>query len=424
MREWREKLPGLVRKLLIVVLLVTAALLLWETGYLSGIGGRFRPGEHTATAGTESAVDPKPAGMAQPLAAVVCGADGGRYGAAYDRETVMAVFQRHSVDIVEALGSAGTPEIMTPEAFQDCLKRSGVLLRFYGAQPLALLSGWLGGEMRGEAAVYHAELLCLCAEGDGVALCFRTEDGTYFRCTTAVSQEGLRARTAEYTPNDAGYAFELSLLSGSDGCAVILEGAVRANLVQCGIPVPSGAETDALLQAVGMNSYSARSYTEADGTVVFVGEEMTLRLAPTGEVFFHRSGAALPGGSSSVTAAVTAAWRLAEQSVGKNCGDAVLLLADVQRSEGQRVCTVSLDYAVNGVPVRLSSGHAVEVVFRDGVPVQAELAFRRYTLTEEVETLLPALQAAAVAATEHATAELIYADGGETMHCIWVKSDG
>ena len=424
MAKWREKLPGLGRKLLILALLVSAALLLRETGYLSGISRRFRPGENTDITDASSLADPRSAGMVQPLAAVVCGADGGRYGAAYDRETVMGVFQRFSVDIVEALGSAGTPEAITPEEFQDCLSRNGVLLRFYGSQPLALLSVCLGGEMRGEAEAYRAELLCLCADGEGVALCFRTEDGDYYRCTTAVPQEGLQARTGEYTPNGASYAFELPLLSGSDGCAVILEGAVQSAVVQCGIPLPSGDETDALLEAVGMNSYGARSYTEADGTVVFVGDGMTLRLAPTGAVSFRRTGAANNVGSYSLTGAVTAAWALAEQSIGKSCGDAVLFLADVQESEGQRVCTVSLDYAVNGVPVRQASGPAAQIVFRDGVPVQATLAFRRYTLTEKRETLLPGLQAAAMAAKADATAELIYPDGGESMHCIWVKSDG
>ena len=424
MTEWREKLPGLGRKLLILTLLVSAALLLRETGYLSGISRRFRPGESTDMTNAASLADPRPAGMAQPQAAVVCGADGGRYGATYDREAVMGVFQRFSVDIVEALGSAGPPESMTPEDFQDCLSRNGVLLRFYGSQPLALLSVWLGGEMRGEAATYRAQLLCLCADGEEVALCFRTEEGDYYRCTTAVSQEGLQARTGEYTPNGAGYAFELPLLSGSDGCAVILDGAVRSAVVQCGIPLPSGEETDALLEAVGMNSYGARSYTEGDGTVVFVGDGMTLRLAPTGAVSFRRTGAAGNAGSYSLTGAVTAAWALAEQSIGKSCGDAVLFLADVQENEGQRMCTVSLDYAVNGIPVRIADRHAAQIVFQDGVPVQAALTFRRYMLTEEQETLLPGLQAAAMAAKADATAELIYPDGGESMHCIWVKSDG
>lgn len=434
MDKWRTWLPGLARKLLILVLLVTAVLLLRETGYLPGVGSRLHPGEQTNAAGNSTDTDTKPAGMAQPLAAVVCGADGGRYGAAYDAETVTAVFRRFSPDVVEALGSAEPPVEMTEPEFQDCLRRNGMLLRFYGAQPLGLLSVWLGGEMRGEAAAYRAELLCLCADGDGVALCFRTEEALYYRCATAVSQESLRTRTGEYTSNGASYAFESPLLTGSDGCAVILDGAVHAAVAQCSLPVPSGPEVDALLQAVGMNSYSARSYTEADGTVVYVGDEMTLRIAPSGQALFHRSNGAAAGAARAltgtsgldpdVTAAVTGAWRLAEQTVGRNCGDAVLLLADLQVDAAQNKCTVSLDYAVNGVPVRLPAGHAVEVTFQDQLPVQVQLAFRRYTVTEEQDTLLPGLQAAAVAARENGTAELIYAGGGETMHCVWVKSDG
>ena len=54
----------------------------------------------------------------------------------------------------------------------------------------------------------------------------------------------------------------------------------------------------------------------------------------------------------------------------------------------------------------------------------ARLQLRRFTRTDESETLLPYLQAAAVAARAQGVPALIYADAGEATACLWVIADG
>jgi hypothetical protein len=85
---------------------------------------------------------------------------------------------------------------------------------------------------------------------------------------------------------------------------------------------------------------------------------------------------------------------------------------------------VLLDYAVDGIPVRIADGHAAEIVIRGETVVQARLSLRRFTRTAERTELLPCLQAAAIAASAQGRPELIYADAGEATECMWVVTDG
>ena len=339
----KQMLQGLVRKVLIAGLLVTALLLLGETGYYTGLKDRLYPGrnEHAVLSGTETAGNAKPAGRAQPVAAMVCSEKGNRYGVAYHEENVMAVFHRFSADFGEALGSAGTPEAMTEKAFQEYLSSCGVFLRFYSPQPLELLSAWLGVEMNAEMAAQKAELMYLCAESSEVVLCFGTGNGEFYRCKTAVSRDGLHNRAAEFVPNGAGFAYENKLLRGGDNYAVILDGEVSAAVLHRSIPALTEDEVDALLHTMGMNSYVVNSYSEADGTTVYVEDEATLRRGPDGRVEFHRTSFSEKGNRGNVRTAVDAAWKLAEQSIGGVCGDATLLLESVRYNELQGTYTVT-----------------------------------------------------------------------------------
>jgi len=422
----KQMVQSVIRKVLIAGLLVTTLLLLGETGYYTGLKDRFRPNghEHPVLSGQETTGSTKPAGRAQPIAAMVCSEKGNRYGAAYHEGNVMAVFHRFSAEFGEALGSAGVPETISEKVFREYLDSCGVFLRFYTPQPLELLSAWLGVEMNSEMALQKVKLMYLCAEPSEVVLCFGTGSDEFFRCKTAVSRDGLHSRTAEFIPNGAIFAFENELLKAGDGYAVIMDGQLSAAVLNRTIPILTDDEMDALLLAVGMNSYVVNSYSEADGTVVFVEEEATLRYSPDGKLSFHRMSLPETNSRGSLRAAVDAAWKLAEQSIGETSGDALLLLENATYNESQRTCTVTLDYAVNGIPVQLGTGHAAELVYRGEQLIQAQLQYYCCTLTEETEVLLPPLQAAAIAAGDNAAAELVYVTGSETMNCIWVKSDG
>ena len=419
----KQKLRDWIRRGCILLLLASALLLLRNTGYYAGFRemllGQSERSERTETSGGAA---PQADVSVLPVAVTVRGPDGGaRYGAAYDGENTSAVLRRFSVDLGEALGSADDPAELN-EA--DCrAKMNGCCVCFHFACPLPLnlLSGWLGTEMSGGAAADSAVTVCLCASETETTLCYRTPEGLYFNCATAAKPDALRARTAEFPPNGALYAWESDRLEGGE--TLLLQEAPHPAVVKSAVALPNGEETNALLQTMGMNSFVASSYSEVDGTTVFIHEETSLRISPTGTASFRRA-ASLNERGGTMSEAVNAAWQTAERTIGIDCGDGGLLFAGVSFSEAQETYTVLLDYVVDGIPVRLASGHAAEIVLHGDTVIQARLQFRRFTRTEEQTVLLPYLQAAAIAAAQQAEPELIYADAGNDTVCMWVIADG
>ena len=417
-----QKLRDWLRRGAIVLLLISALLLLRHTGYYTGFREMLTGGaERSESARTdEPAAAPAAIGV-RPVAVTVCGPEGGaRYGAAYD-ETTEAVLRRFSVDLGEALGSAGDPAPCSEADFRRRLDDCCVCFHFAAPMPLELLADWLGTDLSG-AAADSAALVCLSVSGTETVLSYRTPEGEYYICSTAAKPDGLRARAAEYPPNGAQYAWETDRIG--DGDALILPNAPAPAVVKSALALPAGAERDALLTAMGMNSFVASSYTEADGTVVYVNDETTLRLSPGGTAVFRRASGPDTRGYDSMTASADAAWKLIERSIGATAEDAVLCLSGVRWNESQHTYTVFADYMVDGIPVSLASGHAAEIVMRGETVLQARLQFRRFTKTEERTHLLPWLQAAAIALERGSSPALAYADAGEATECMWVIADG
>ena len=415
------------RRLLIVLLFVSAALLLRRTGFYAGIQNRLERSrsirtERTVAAGTEL---PRSADVMMPLTLMVCGTEGGgRYGAAYSAGETAAVFRRFSVDLGEALGSAGAPAECAEEGFRACLSRCSVAMQFACPIRLDLLSGWLGVEMSASAAEHSARLLCLSASESEALLCYRTEDGTCYACTTAVSAEGFRSRAAEYAPNGAIYDWESEDL-GRSAYTLLLSEPPETAVVKSAVPIPRETETDEMLTAMGMNSFVTSSYTEADGTVVYVSDETTMRISQTGTLLYRRAGQQDGAESEQdMLAAVSCAWNAAEQCIGKRAGAGELRFAGAEYDADQSSYTVWFDYCVDAIPVRLADGHAAELVVRGGKVVQARLQMRQFTRTGARTELLPCLQAAAIAARSQGLPELVYVDAGEATACMWVIKDG
>ena len=421
----KRRMLDLGRRLLLAALFVSALLLLRQTGYYAGIRSRLeRSRSERADRGvTAQAELPRSVEAVTPLAITVCGTEsGGRYGTAYEAETA-AVFRRFSVDLGEALGSAGTPAECAEEGFRACLDRCSVAMQFAFPIRLELLSGWLGVEMSSTAAEHAARLLCLSASESDALLCYRTEDGTCYACSTAVSAEGFRSRAAEYAPNGAIYEYESERLK-ADGYSLLLPAPPTAAVLKSAVPLLRETETDSVMTAMGMNSFLSSSYTESDGTVVFVNDETTLRISPNGVVFFRRTGLPDSAAEDTVTAAASRAWSTAELCAGPHAGDGALRLTGVEYNASQHSHTVLLDYVVEGIPVRLASGHAAELVVRAGKVIQAQLQLRQFTAAAERTEMLPCLQAAAIAADAQGRPGLIYADAGDATECMWVVMDG
>ncbi|MGN1002403.1 MAG: hypothetical protein ACI4PC_06490 [Oscillospiraceae bacterium] len=409
------------KTLLILALLVSAVLL----GVKTGFGGVFDPEMELGAAG--AAGDSSAAGSelpaawgARPVGIAVC-FEGGQRGAwVYDEESVGDVFRRFSAALGEALGSAGQPEEVGEESFRAALETEGVFLRLLCEQPLGLLSRRLGAEMSAAAAGDRADMLCLCVEGEDAALYYRAGTGQFFRCATAVNAEALQSRLSELQPNGAYFAYERESLAGLESYTLIPDTMPQRYVVMGESRVPGDSETETLFSVLGINSYVVSPYTESGGTRVYIDGEKTLRIGPSGTVSFRcEGGDAVTLTETGAAAAAEAAWKIAESALLPYSGAADLCLSGLTGEDGSY--SLSFDYMIDGVPVTLSAGHAAQVTITNGAVTGVDLTLRFYTLTEETQTVLPALQAAAIVASgDSARLLLTYADSGESVDCKWV----
>ena len=413
----KERLFSIARKLVILALVASALLLLFQTDYFSALR-RTLPAEAPARADSTSV---EGAAALRPRAVMVCYADGSRAASACDGEATEEAFLHFAALLGEALGSAGAPQEIEEAEFRALAEAGSVFVDLGAPIQLDLLTGWLGAGVFAESD-RSADILYLGLSEEDVLLCFRGADGGFYRCDTVAQGEALRARMGDLLlSGDAAFAYENARLEGVEPYMVILEETPDVPAVSAA-SARDEAAPEALLEAVGMNFFVASYYDEADGTAVYVEEEKTLRLSPDG-VLSYRDGGAIEDASrqGSLSDAVYRAFLLARGSAGAYCGDARLMFAGAEWSGGG-ACTVYFDYCVNGIPVRLAEGHAATVEIAGGELLRATVALRRYSASGEAETVLPMYRAAAIAAADGGgSPALIYADSGTAVKCIWIN---
>lgn len=416
----KERLFSFVRKAAIVALLVSAALLLLQTDYfttLSGRGSRGAERSGGATAGSAASVSAEAAAALLPRAVLVRFSDGSAQGSAFDGETTEQTFRRFAAVLGEALGSAGAPEAIPEGVFRGGMDAGCVFVDFGMAFPLGLLSDWLGSG-GGGAEDRSADLLYLGLDGEEVRFFFR-EGKEYYRCPTATQAETLTARMEDFQAAEAYFAFESERLAGTEPYTVVLKTMPELYAVNAG-SAGSEATPQRLMDAMGMNSYITSSYSDADGTLVLMEGGRTLRLNPDGTLYYRDTDGARELAAGDSVAAVNYACRLAQQSLGAFCGDARVVFTGMETVGS--VYTIHFDYAVSGIPVRLTGRHAATVTIDGGALRWASMELRNYTHSTETETVLPMIQAAAIASAQGGgTLALVYVDGGERTHCVWVN---
>ena len=416
----KEQIFFFLRKAAIGALLVSAVLLLLQTDYFTTVSGRASGGTERsggAAAGSAASVSAEAAAALLPRAVLVRFSDGGAQGSAYDGETTEQAFRRFAAVLGEALGSAGSPETIPEETFRGGMDAGCVFVDPGMAFPLGLLSDWLGAG-GGGAADRNADLLYLGLDGNEVRFFFR-EGEEYFCCPTATQAETLKARMEDFQAAAAYFAFENERLAGTEPYTVVLESMPELYTVIAG-SAGSEAGPQQLMDAMGMNSYVTSSYFDADGTLVLMEGGRTLRLNPDGTLYYRDTEGADKIAAGDSVAAVNYACRLAQQSLGAFCGDAKIVFTGMETAGS--VYTIWLDYAVSGVPVRLTDRHAATVMIDGGVVRWASMELRHYTRSSTTETVLPMVQAAAIASARgDGTLSLVYADGGERTRCIWVN---
>ena len=410
------------KSVLIVALAISALVLAYHVGLFSGLTGLG--GVLGESVRQEDIAGAAYVSAASPFTVVVTPEAGTHCAVQYDGQSLESVYARFSPSLGEALGSSGTPTPVTEEEWYSALAGQGVYFDYLDEQYIPVLARWLGTDVTGGAALHMARRFCLARSGSGVDLYYyrtRLDAGAY-KCATALSWSDLSAWVAEYIPNGAQYNFELE-----DGfrqvepCAVISDDMITLRAVSVKNSLQTGVDDALVMSAFGMNSFLASPYTEADGTVIWVEGNFTLRMGADGVSVFTTEGVE-SGDTPDAAQAIEYGRALCAATVGADCGEAELYLSYVWHDTENGSYKLTFDYAVNGLPVSLPDGQsAAELVLTGGTVTYARMVHRKYSFADGAEHPLPSLLSAAVVqASGGGESVLCYVDDMTKVHADWM----
>lgn len=429
MFKGNKRMVERVKSLLIVLLSCSAVYLAVRTQMPVALNGLL-PAETTGSASQTTQESRTQA--AQPLHMAVTLRGGGeeslRYGVQYDQQAQDALFQQMYSLLVEALSSAGTPEMVTDQDWRQALNTApGVYFDWQEELPFPVLEGWLS--VNNPQLTGSVRRLVLTAQEGQAVLYYCAQDQTYYRAVCdMVDVSRLEEAAAGVKDNGARFAFESEEYSGLDPYTLLLEEQLTPKIYLASNPLEQENAQDQIRLLLDFSVDSSVSYTTSDEQVIRNGND-TLRLAADGTVTFTAAddgGSRYPVAGAGVYGAVERCRQLAVDTLGFLSGEARVYLLSVETT-GTESWTVEFGYLLNGVPVRLSEESCAARFQVDGGRVSSfTLHFRSYTDNGTTSVVLPQLQAmAAMQAKGHQGEELllVYLDGGsQQVSASWAAA--
>lgn len=429
----KARLIDTAKNCLISLLLFSALFLLFKavTNEPGGIIESLRSvfGGNMAASSGSLPISANSVHAANPVFLLTTSEDGSHYAVKYDSQSKDKLISQFSADLGEALGTSGSLQEISEEAFREALKGTGVFFDYLYSQPLSALASWLGTEVSGEASSKTARRLFLGdVEGNMILYFFSESDDKYFSSETALSFSSISSKIAQYPIGNANFAFELEgEFETLDPFFIFSRETDTLRSVGVSSAQPDNNGID-LLGYFGLNKNVVSDYYEANGSVVYVDGEKTLRIESTGEVIFSVTGSEgiyINAASSVLTIedCISACYDIAENSVALKSGDGVLGLINISGASAPSSCTVSFGYFIDGIPVTLpSGGYAASFHISGGAIVRAELYYRTYTFSGGTVRALPEKQAAEIAKTQGGEPVLTYEDKKSSVVCTWINN--
>ena len=334
----------------------------------------------------------------------------GRYAAIYSSDNVEQMYDSLGKYLGEALGTMGQSEEVSQETVMERLGAQGIFYEFPGHVNLSALAAWLGAGLPSAAEDPAAEMFVISLDDSGEILCYRTADGWY-SCPIEL-RDDIAADVDIYRPNNISFAFELVQTESSFDD---IEGFCLVDNQPVPPRVTARSMTAQLRETVasylGFNPYSDSSYIEDNGDEVFTANNSMLRLETGGLLTFN----APSSGIRSISAADRIELARSALMELVSPGEAKLYFSGEEYENG--AYTLSFDYYVSGIRVITGTGSGAQVVVEGGEITRITVWLRSYVKTDSTESLLPAVQAAAM---KDGRLEVVYTDNGmETLTAGW-----
>ncbi len=428
---FRNKRRERFKTVLIVVLAVSSVFLAGKTdifarlsesapalSYFRGLfAGEMSPGE---ASGSRPAEGSSSTAAESPCTIVITNDNGMRYGAQYSRE-LTDTYKKISNIIGEAFGSSGLPEESTEKAWLNALSRRSVYMEYRTELPIALLVKWFGMSMLNRNEKSASRFMLSVDENDFVWAWFSGEEGI-FKSSTAVQESSLTQLISEFLPNGAYFAFEAQRgCERTEPYALIVDNPEYFALNSENI-IHFDSVREQIEQLFGLNILEGASYTEKNGTVVFVGTDGILKLREDGVLSYAVSGKSDFTEGKLVYSAdemIETSYAMISKMRSGREGDEILSFSGIERTESGGY-QVKFDYYVNGTEIIMPDG-AASVFFENGDVSLLRVCMRKYELGEECSSVLPALQAAAMAGGLKRGGRpcLVYAESGAQYLPSW-----
>lgn len=399
----KKKLIETGKLAVIILLVISAGLLATQSGIFEeviGSSGLFAGGGAKVSAQpNDNQNEPGRIQAQLPVTAAALLGSSGRYAVKYDGAAMESLYEKFSVIVGEALGSSSDPERVGIEQWRQALSGTGIYFDYLWSLPLPVLAGGLGTEISSQTAADSARYICVAAEEDGLALYYISRsDGEAYRCSTALSNSTIDTRLAEFAANSAWFAFELGgAYADIDPYVLLVKEIPDIYAAEVSGPADSDLDSEQLLNAFGMNVFVATAYVDANGTQVFVEDDMVLYVESDGTVEFRRG--QLPEQQEPGATAVVKAVRIAQKAIGEIVPimDADMVISSVGYDAQTDSYTVCFDYMLNGIPVVLAQyADAAQITLTAGVITEAKIHLKLFRLQSEALLVLPELQAAAI----------------------------
>ena len=326
--------------------------------------------------------------------------DGQLYGVQYNMTDIDAGLAAVRPVWTQALSDGTLSESSEQELLSALSAGDCAVLRYHGAIPLSVVTGWMGGSWKddGERTV---ETLVYAAGAE--RLFARTADGALYSAparvdssTMASAQQAFRGLPCKFS-GDAYAVYPETLLFESETLTLPLleERAIDLFAAQ------SGAGLEGLLAAFGFSAYTD-FYTEQNGEVrVFVDNVSTLRVSASGLLQYastdegstvHAYEEGEVSGRPALDAQLDCARLILDEALRAGETNTHASLYAVQQSGEQTTLVFMQLYG--GVPILGESDFAT-FRFTDGALSSASIRLQRFTPQEARRTVLPARQAAA-----------------------------
>lgn len=420
-----------IKNLLICVLIVGMVYLTYSVWFFDSPFGEIHLDElvNIASSGivseNEEGADLETFGI-RPLAIAVRDDKGAR-GAVYDDKTCFELYEKLRGVLSEALTSASSISETDEKEWNELLEGDGIYIDYGGNVPVDVLRVWLGG--KDESTELCARSFIFSTEKKKIRILAKnTASGKIYACESNASSQKAGELLESVSEGKISFAAELE---DEDFIAVRSEMLITdktempAVISAYNSYATFNAEVrNACLESFGLDGATPSTYSEQDGTEVFVADMITLKISPSGIVSYsdprERTDETLglnvsaEGIEPTFAEATEAARRLAASVASKlpTAGGIYIISASRTGDETELV----FGRHMGGIPVDMNGTAYFARIVISGASIRAaKINLRGYDATAQSAEILSEKLAAAAVRGSGKTGELNlrYNDTGE-----------